>query len=558
MAAEPSYRARTEQEIFSAMHSELRHEMPDVPESPERLDPIVRTLMKLYAKQLSTIEKRIDKVWDVARNSLIRSLYPEAKRWPVPAYTVIRCQLKDPSTVVDQTTKAIYRDDREGGETLFFTPAGPRALVSTTLRHLLIGSGSTFVDLAVRTSADDAADSRHRMHTVPNRAYIGLEYDGDLREFRDSLIFLGGELSATQQYRWGRWIPADESGNFNSSAAFIPAEVSSIDRIIGVKESSALDWGGMRSTQNLFGTLESRYVIPAPKFLSVWQRKSASEETAAAAFGSGIELHESKQGLLWIRVDLPEGGDKSGMLHPMPIYTDTYVAFNRNDLSVFCHTAGNVIVELEIPEPIDNIVEISRVRDSSGDEYTSVKHSGVRDHSLSYAVEERDDRLILWFDYSSRIQPPPDSIVVDYKVTAGRAANGISPGKINDLYENHPGIESCTNVIPSAGAIPAKSLEQVVTEATARLRNRDRALSFLEIGNWARAFDPRIRNVSCSNSTQLTDRGVRRCVLVRLRLDMDQMHSRDEIQFLKHRLGEFLKSRAPLNSNFTVEVEGEK
>jgi len=557
MATDRRQKTRTEQEIFNSMHSELRHEMPDVPESAERLDPVIRTLMKLYARQLATIEQRIDKVWEVAKNSLIRSLYPEAKRWPVPAFTVIRCQLNDPSATVDQTTKAIYRDDRAGGETLFFTPAGPRTLVDAKLRHLFVGSGGNLVDLLTKRS-DDGLDDSPGSGAVPDSAYIAFEYDGDLREFKDALIYLDGDLKAAQQYRWGTWTPLDANGVFGGEGSFVPAESSSVDRIVGLKDDTAIDWGGMRTTRDLFGNLEKRYIIPAPEFLSTWQRGAAPEEIAGAAFGSGIELYEAPNGLLWIKIEFPDGGDKTTMHRPFRAYTNTYVALNRNDQSVFCHSAGNVIVELEIPESIENIVEISTVRDSDGSEYVSAKDANLADSSLCYSVEERNDKLILWFDYSGRIKPPPDSLVVEYKVTAGPLANGIARGKIEDLYENHPGIDTCKNLLPTMGAIPARGVEQVVTEATVRLRNRDRALSFVEIANWARTFDPRILDVTCEKSTQLTDHGVRRCVLVKLKLDDDKMHSTVEVRFLKTRLGEFLKSRAPLNSNFTIEAEGEE
>ena len=77
------------------MHRELRAWNPQIPESPERLDPILRILLQLYAHQLSQIDLRIDQVWETATSSLIRSLCPEGVRWPVPAFTVMRCQVTD-------------------------------------------------------------------------------------------------------------------------------------------------------------------------------------------------------------------------------------------------------------------------------------------------------------------------------------------------------------------------------------------------------------------------------------------------------------------------------
>ncbi len=104
------------------------------------------------------------------------------------------------------------------------------------------------------------------------------------------------------------------------------------------------------------------------------------------------------------------------------------------------------------------------------------------------------------------------------------------------------------------GAIPAKSLQQVLTEASARLRNRDRALSFKEIANWARAFDPRITHAECENGVERARRGVRRCVSVRIAIDRNEFLSEDETSLLRKRLTNFLSSRSPVNTRFRIEI----
>ena len=83
---------RSADQIFSQMHRELRKFNADVPESSERMDPILRMLMQMYAKQLATIDQKVGHTWEVAKASLIQSLAPECRRWPVPAYTVMRCR----------------------------------------------------------------------------------------------------------------------------------------------------------------------------------------------------------------------------------------------------------------------------------------------------------------------------------------------------------------------------------------------------------------------------------------------------------------------------------
>ncbi len=141
-----------------------------------------------------------------------------------------------------------------------------------------------------------------------------------------------------------------------------------------------------------------------------------------------------------------------------------------------------------------------------------------------------------------------------YTVTAGTAANGIEKGQINELYEKHPGVSGAVNITSVGGAIPAKTEKQIITEVSTRLRNRDRALSFHEVAAWTKTFDPRIKDAECENSVERAARGVRRCILVKVHVGAEDFYSDDEAALLEHRLKHFLKSRAPVNSRFQVEI----
>lgn len=159
---------------------------------------------------------------------------------------------------------------------------------------------------------------------------------------------------------------------------------------------------------------------------------------------------------------------------------------------------------------------------------------------------------MFWFDYSSRMDLPPDSVTVTYAVTGGIDANGIDPGEITDLYESHPGIADARNLLTTTGAVPAKSRQEIIDEVTLRLRARDRALSFEEIARWATTFDPRIKKAICSNGIQRTATGIRRCIAVDVSLPGRDFCSDDEVALLESRLAAFLKSRAPVNTQFLV------
>ncbi len=113
-------KSHSREKIFADMFRELRAWNPDISGSPERMDPILRILLNLYAHQLSRIDGRVDELWDIAADSLVRSVCPEVRRWPVPAHTVLKCELNDPVVEVDTHTRFYYKEEREGGRAFFF------------------------------------------------------------------------------------------------------------------------------------------------------------------------------------------------------------------------------------------------------------------------------------------------------------------------------------------------------------------------------------------------------------------------------------------------------
>ncbi len=543
---------RTKDDIFAAMHRELRTHIEDVPEAPERLDPILRLMLELYADQLAGIEGKLGRLWQEATDSLIRSLIPDCKRWPVPAYTIVKCDLTDPIVDVDENTKIMYREEREGGKTFYFTPRKQEHLIAAELRHIIVKCGETAVDIA-DTGGGVKGQSRKTMAEQPQAAHIGFEYEGEARYFSDIMLYLHGDQEAVDILKWSRWLPLGEAG-YDEKEMFVPGTTPLTNRILGKDTNGSDEWGGFRSHSDLYGTIEKRIVAPPEGFTSAMFKQHAPDEIGSLAFAGGIDIKEPEDGLFWFKVLLPDRSNKSTLLKPLAIYTNCFIAFNRNDRSVFKHTAGNKLVELELTDHIDSILEIVDVTDSDGDTYVPIYEAIDPKSDNVYSMEERDNRILLWFDYNALGQTPPDSITVLYTVTEGTRANGIEAGKIVDLYEQHPGIDACMNLVSTAGAIPAKSVEQVVDEATVRLRSRDRAMGFSELETWARTFDPRIVSAVCRNSTDRTNRGVRRCIAVEIGVKPDSFHSDDELEFLKYRLARFLKSRAPVNSQFRVEV----
>ncbi|MCK4606710.1 MAG: hypothetical protein KAU35_05375 [candidate division Zixibacteria bacterium] len=549
-------KSRTAEQVFLDMHRELRAWNPQVPESPERLDPILRILLELYSHQLARIDTRMDRTWEIARQSLIRSLSPESKRWPVPAFTVMRCRPTDPAVEVDPHTRFYYKEKREGGQTFFFSPERNEKLLSAEVKHVFLKLGDSIIDLS--PVAEDRKNSSRRTGMIPpsgdnDQVFVAIDYNAPPMGFDGAMLFMTGAQAALRQLRWAYWYPGNQFGAFYEDSGFCPGLAGDLDDIFATADQPR-DWGCLRSTADILKPLENSLVVIPEQFASTWEPGPVSEDLVGLMSRSHIDPAATRDKRYWLRADLPPDGDRSAFLSSVGLYFDALVAFNKNELTLFKHTGGNRLVEIELPENISTILEVGSVVDSNGQDYLPVHRILESKSRKCYSLEERDDRLVLWFDFSGTIDKPPDSITVSYSVTSGVSANGIAIGRITELYESHPGIEAVENIVPTMGAIPARTLEQVVTEASARLRNRDRALSFKEIANWARAFDPRITHAECENSVERARRGVRRCVLVRATVDRSKFLAEDETSLLKIRLKNFLSSRSPVNTRFRIEI----
>lgn len=538
------------------MHRQLRAFNNEVPASPERMDPVLRLLMQLYADQLERIDRRVDQVWDNASRSLIRAMCPESMRWPVPAYTVMHCEPTDPLVVLDPHVKFFYREKRERGQTFFFSPLRSDKLIAAQIKKVYLRIDNNLVDLSPTSAKEMSSASRMRVSFGGGnlyRIYVGIDYTGQPIDLAGTTVFLKGAADVLRQLRWGKWYPSSNFGSFYEDSGFCPGLSGSYDCLFAA-EGRYFDWGGLRNSLELFKPLENNFVILPEFFAATWEMGPPDTGLAGLAAAEGIRTLDDSEHLYWLRIDPAPGGDKSRLQSVFEFHFNCFIAVNKNELTLFKHTGGNRLVEVELPEEITHILEITGVTDSMGREYVPRHLAGEAAEARFYTTEEKDNHLILWFDFSSPVEMPPDSITVNYSITAGTEANGIEAGKIVELYEHHPGIASAANIMATAGAIPAKTEGQIVDELAARLRNRDRSLSFAGIARWARTFDPRIIRAECENGVERMAQGVRRCIIIRVYVQGQQFYSEEEINLLRERLAAFLKSRSPVNTAYRVEV----
>lgn len=548
--------SRSQAQIFRDMHRELRAYNPETPESAERLDPIMRMMLEVYAHQVERVDGRLDQTWQVASSSLIKSVCPERGRRPVPGYTVMRCRPVDPVIDVDTHTRFFYKEKRAAGRTFFFSPECESRVIQAHTRKIYLCQNETVYDFSPQVEGEYTAETPRLATTASGQwqIYLAVDYSGPPSGLQGATVFLTGVKSALNQMRWGRWYPGAQDSTFYSDSGFCPGLTGSVEDVLG-GGSTGTDWGGLRTGRDLFIDLQDSFVVLPSEFTSTWELSQTNNDLARRCKDNGVSLPPEGESFYWIRIDLAERGDKKVFeQQPLGFYFDCLVATNKNELTLFKHTGANRLVEIELPEEIDSVLEIVAVVDSAGDDYRSLHDLEADPHLPVYVMEERKHNLVLWFDFSDMIDTPPDSITVTYAVTAGTAANGIEAGRVSDLYESHPGIDAVENVIPVTGAIPARTQEQLLTEVSTRLRQRDRATTFRDVTAWTRTFDSRISDVGCRNGIERSGRGVRRCIIVRVTINPEEFFSSDEIELLRRRLIHFLKVRSTVNTQYVVEI----
>lgn len=221
----PTEKSKSKEKIFAEMHREMRKWNPDVPESVDRLDPVLKMLLQLYAHQLEQIDKRIDQTWATAVNSLMRALAPESQRWPIPAYTIMKCEPADPVVEIDPHTRFFYKEKREGGRTFFFSSQKKEKLVAAKVKRLFARFEDVVFDLSPGVSGDQSqppVSDAQLKGKGSGQVYIGVEYSGMPTGLKRAKLCLQGVETVLRQLRWGYWYPGSTDGEFYEDSAFCP------------------------------------------------------------------------------------------------------------------------------------------------------------------------------------------------------------------------------------------------------------------------------------------------------------------------------------------------
>ncbi len=556
----------TKEQIYSQLLAEIKYWFPEIPDSSDRLDPILRLLLGAFAYQIEKLNQRINSTWDQAFRSLVRNVFVEGLRWPVPASTVMKAEPRDEILELDSSVKFLYKDEKEERD-FIFSPLGKVRLLKAELILAYFCSGPTLFQLIPEADNDKSKGEKKaalppegRKVTSPpppeSALYLGIRYNGSPRDFLDVPVFFGTDEKTLHQIRWSRWYLSSPEGYFFAESSFCPGtRPQRKTQSLGPPRKPFVFLGGLGEGADLFESLTDHFFYLPPSHLASWGKCGAPYDLQKLVPNRLVEEHGPvSEKLFWIKIVLPEEGDRTLLSHLKDIHFNCVVTINKKDLTFFKHTAGNQFLEVELPEECSTILSIDSVVDSDNREYQNQLNLTSSETAFTYLTEERNKHMILWFDFSNYPGSIPNSVSVNYSSTYGPLGNGIEAGKIEQLWERHPGIRSVTNVLPTGGGMPAKTPEELCSEISSLLRNRGRAVSFQEMEHWARLFDSRITSAECRNVIRKGPQGAFRCTQVDVRVKSHEFCSGDELKLFKRRLERFLKARSLVNVSIETNI----
>ncbi|MFQ6003299.1 MAG: hypothetical protein ACE5KJ_06090, partial [Candidatus Zixiibacteriota bacterium] len=521
----------TKEQIYSQLLREMKYWFPEIPDSSDRLDPVLRLLLGAFAHQIEKLNQKINATWDQTFRSLVRTVFVEGLRWPVPASTVMKVDPTDEILELDTSVRFLYKDEKEE-RNFIFSPWGKVKLLKAELGLAYYSTGE---DLFLLSSfGKDKYEKNGERRVVPlsnnikasaqfsnqHTLYLGIRYNRSALDFSDVPIFFHTDEDALHQIRWGRWFLSSPDGYFFKESSFCPG----VDAQQNLKsfdspQKTFVFLGGLGKSEDLFKSFADYFFYLPPSHLARWGScQIPSDLQKFVSAGLLGEQSKNSEKLFWIKIDLSEKGDKTSFADLKEIYFNCFLAINKKDLTFFKHTAGNQLLEVELPEECSTIFSIDSVVDSNNREYQNRLNLSFSKTPFSYITEERNGHVVLWFDFTNYPGSGPNSISVYYSTTFGSLGNGIEAGKIEQLWERHPGIRSVTNILPTSGGMPAKTTEELLLEVSSLLRNRGRAVSFEEIEYWTKLFDSRITSAECKNVIRMGPQGAFRCTRVNVRV----------------------------------------
>ncbi|HBC46671.1 MAG TPA: hypothetical protein DCZ43_06465 [candidate division Zixibacteria bacterium] len=518
------------------------------------MDPVINMIFRAVAGRLKEVNDKVNNISDRVISDLACRIFFDGLLHPVPSSTVLKYIIGKSLTEVDNAIEAYWINTTlKQNPTFYFAPVEQTTLFPAE------------AVLAIGKNAEGA----HLLWTNPqwkgrNQILMGFENAGVKRDSdeKDCLylalraettevkapnIFIesGGELR--DLIRWSRWRFVEKGGALG--AARVPGN-NYIERLAKKRAHHEITlWGygyfpyeHKEEYDELFFDLMPGETGPPPAEL----RKTLK--------GQKEDLWSATEPLYWIQIEFDRHIPTNVMKSFEFAATNCVVAINSHfqKQSFYYHGPGSMAIELQMPAR--NLYDIVSLDDNHGRVYQNIYAAQkAGDNDCRYVPRIEGDTLKLIVSPPKR-GPMPDRFAVSYRISSGEAANGISPGLINSLYNPFPGIESVLNLTDSKGGVDARSFDEMVATFPQVLRSRNRAIVVSDYQALALAFDSRIKTAIARRGSAVRNGLLARSVEVGVNLGNFRFSIEEEARLFAARLERYLEIRSPIGTVVVVRI----
>jgi hypothetical protein len=520
------------------------------------MDPVVHMIFKAVASRLAEINDKINNISDSIINDLACRIFFDGLLHPIPSSTVLKFTTGSSATTVDILTEAYWINTSvQPSATYFFAPVEPKELFPVEAVFALSISSNGIDVLWTNPSWKDRGEFLGHFETAENPAknverdyiYIGLKPMGQDIEIQPNDLYIDASLELLDLLRWSRWRCSGSGGALGD--IFIPGQVKLEETWRGKSEPKLSLWG------HNYYPYEHKDEYKGHFFgIDRGEAGNTPKQLTDKLPNLSGGLLDNLGPLYWIQVEsdnkIPIENLKSFELAAM----NCMVGINAHYLKQSYFYQGPGPMEIKSLNSADEIFEITALDDNHGRSYENVYTSTGDGKDKCRYVPRIDGNEFTVIVIPSDINPLPDRFSLEYRISLGEAANDISPGLINALYNPHPGIESVINLTPTRGGTSARSFNDMLKAFPDVLRSSNRAVVPSDFESLSVSFDRRIKTARARPGSIERDGVMRSCVEMEVDLGEYSFKHAGEESFFLSRLARFLETRSPVGTVVTARL----
>jgi len=522
------------------------------------MDPVVHMMFKAVAGRLAEINSKINDISDTIINDLACRIFFDGLLHPIPASTVLKFTTGGSTTNVNILTEAYWVNTSiQPSVTFYFSPIEPKELHPVEAVFVLSVTSEGVKTLWTNPQWNNKGEFLGHFESTKtpaesiekDRIYIGLKPMGRDIKVPTGEIFIQTSAELLEILRWSRWRFTESPGIFGEPV--VPGQ-EKIKNIWDKRANPVLSlWGHnyypyehKEEYQKFFYDIKQGAAGSAPEQLI----------RVFPDLGGG-QLSDLGP-LYWIQIESDKSIPAKELKNFELAATNCVLGLNAHYLKQNYFYRGPGPMDISPQNKASEIYEITALDDNHGRGYDNIYASSGNGRNQCYYVPRIDGNI-----FSLVVVPPenetiPDRFSLEYRISSGEDANGISAGLINSLYNPLPGIESVINLTTTKGGTSARSFNDMLKVFPNVLRSYNRAVVPSDFESLALSFDKRI--ISAKARTGSTEREgiLRGCIELELDLGTYKFKLADEGSLFLSRLARFLEMRSPIGTIVNARFSG--